>query len=310
MPKANKSIHPSFELTRGEIQKASKTLENQIFSEPSKDVYISLIEQIEKAQNEGDRISADYERLLSRWSEIPTIHNRKEHGNTHYDYAVHLASLRMYYHFLSEQTTSLTEKEHFLTIALEKSELSLKEMNKALLFYTNPSDIQVTQGYIGDYTFCHDTIRSELQELNGSNIPAKNSNPQGKECSTLMKKRKMSVEIPRENTVDDTTPYTPTLDNFISMFRGPDKKKSDSSTSSTTSADSDSSSINVDYGNLSLEALFALSLFNGKNYTNALPGVTTPFSVLKKRSRTPNNTEESSASTSSTPTLEGCRAGV
>ena len=57
MPKTTNRLYHLFAVTRGEIQEASKTLENQIFFETSKNVYISRIEQIDSAQNEGDRIS-------------------------------------------------------------------------------------------------------------------------------------------------------------------------------------------------------------------------------------------------------------
>ena len=322
MPKTTNRLYHLFAVTRGEIQEASKTLENQIFFETSKNVYISRIEQIDSAQNEGDRISTEYERLLSRWSEIPTKNKIKEHANTHYDYAVHLASLRMYYHFLSEQTESPTEKEHFLVKALEKSTLSLQQMDKAYLLYTEQNDKNVTLHYNKDYTLRHDMIHSELQKLNQlrPNISAKNSNPQRTESNTLMKKRKISVEIPNEDTVDNTTPYTPTLDNLISMFLDPDKKKSYSSTNSTTSTNlnnfsnlmtpstagslsgSDSSLTDVYCNPVSLKDFPTFLLFGGNNNENAQPSVTTPFSVLKKKSRTTTDTKKSSASTSDTET--------
>jgi hypothetical protein len=292
MPKTTNRLYHSFAVTRGEIQEASKTLENQIFFETSENVYISRIEQIDSAQNEGDRISDEYDRLLSRWSEIPTKNKIKEHANTHYDYAVHLASLRMYYHFLSEQTELPTEKQRFLTESLNKSTLSLEQIEEAYDLYTEQDDREVTQHYMNDYTVCHNTIHSELQKLE--------------------RKSRLSVEIPNEVNKDDRSAYsssscastldTPTLDRFLRMHNLP-KKRSDFSTNSTTTTTSSTTSINLDdFSSVTSGYSSTFSFFNEKNNKNALPRVMTPYSVLRKRSRTTDGTKESSASTSSKKT--------
>lgn len=155
--------------TRLQIARASSALEVQLTPADELENYVELEA---KAERDGGEISTQYNNYIEHLNLQPATEKSKtERANTHYDYAVHLSILRIYYYYCFEQAVSIEEQERYLNKALDQSSLLLEHSQLAYDLYKKPVDKELTQKIRNAYLIYHQVILVELNKLHPAEQP-------------------------------------------------------------------------------------------------------------------------------------------
>lgn len=146
------------------INKSSIKLEKRLFANKTDFEQVQLIDY-DFAQTAGNKISQQYDSLLKQ---LLTHDELKEHTqlleNTHYNYAIHLISLRYYYDACFKLASTIDEKKQCLTLAYNYSNQAIYHMEN-VRSSCKQEHIKSIEGFLCQYETRFEEITIELQKI-------------------------------------------------------------------------------------------------------------------------------------------------